>query len=387
MWYEPLLDRGWLPDGLLRLGIRRMLRARLRQERADGPGARAERVRRLLDQRADGPVATHTARANEQHYAVPPAFFEPILGRHCKYSCGLWSDGVDDLDAAEEAMLELYVRRARLEDGQRILDLGCGWGSLSLYVARRLPGARLLAVSNSRPQIETIRRRAAAAGLDNVDARRVDVNELEPDGRFDRVVSVEMLEHMHNVGALVRRVAGWLEADGLAFFHHFAHRDLAYPYRSEASGEWMARHFFTGGMMPSADLLEWFDGDLMARDRWIVDGTHYQRTCEAWLRRMDDRRETLLPLLIRTYGEDRAPALWNSWRVFFMACAELFGFRGGTEWLVVHALLEPAGSERRVVEPAGSERRVVEPAFGQGAGRRATVGAAGDPSFSGGRSS
>lgn len=377
MWYEPLLERGWLPDSLVRLGIRQVLRARLRQERAGGPSLREERVRRLIEDRAAGPVATHTAAANEQHYEVPPAFFEAVLGRHRKYSCGLWSEGVDDLDDAEERMLELYVRRARLQDGQRILDLGCGWGSLSLYLAQRLPHARLLAVSNSGSQIETIRRRATVAGLDNVEALRADVNDLELGRGFDRVVSVEMLEHVHNVGALARRVASWLQPDGLAFFHHFAHRELIYPYRAEAAGEWVARHFFTGGMMPCADLLEWFGESLTMKDRWIVDGTHYQRTCEAWLRRMDENRESLQPLLDRAYGPGRAPALWNTWRVFFMACGELFGFRNGMEWLVVHALLEPARSDHEVSVAS----------LGHRTGRRATVEVAGNPGSHCGRSS
>lgn len=330
MWYQGILDRGLVPDWVIRRAIRRRCAARLELERA-----RKNRKAFLADLRSS-PIALHTDLANQQHYEVPPAFFAEVLGPRRKYSCGLWEQGVETLAEAEEAMLDLTCERADLADGQAILDLGCGWGSLAIYAAQRYPTSRITAVSNSRDQGEFIRQEAARLSLGNLTVVTDDVNTYVPDDRFDRVVSVEMFEHLKNYGEMLARIAHWLRPDGRLFVHMFVHRRLAYHYQSEGPDDWMAQHFFTGGTMPSFDLLRDFSDDLVVSRDWQVSGWHYQRTCEAWLARMDQRREAILPILAKTYGPDQVTRWWVRWRVFFMACAELFAYRDGREWFVGH---------------------------------------------------
>jgi len=351
-WYSPLLDSGRLPDWLVRRGIRRICAARLRDESAGGPEAQQEHRRLLLARLDAGPIAIRTDAANAQHYEVPAAFFERVLGRHMKYSCGYWPAGVTTLDASEEAMLALTAERARIADGQRILELGCGWGSLTLYLAARFPGCRITAVSNSRSQKEYIDARARGRGLRNVAVITADMNEFDPGEQFDRVVSVEMFEHMRNYGALLHRIAGWMRPDALLFVHVFAHTRFSYPYEVRGPEDWMARYFFAGGMMPSEDLLPSFASDVRCVEQWRLDGTHYQRTAEAWLARMDANRDALQAVISGTYGEGEARLWWNRWRIFFMACAELWGYRRGSEWIVCHYLLErAAGSAPAALPP------------------------------------
>jgi len=331
-----LAERGWLPDSLIRRGIRRMLRRRL--DELAGPGSEAvERANRaFLERCRQGPVALVPERANEQHYELQPAFFEQVLGRRLKYSCGLWTPGVTGLDEAEERMLELSAERAGLADGMRVLDLGCGWGSFSLWIAERFPAARVLAVSNSKLQREFILARGSERGLRNLEVRTADVNDFIPERRFDRIVSVEMFEHLRNHALLLTRIASWLEPGGRLFVHHFAHRERAYAYEDRGRDDWMARHFFSGGTMPCDDLLARLQGELRVEAQWRVSGLHYHRTCEAWLARLDAHRHTLLPVLAGVYGRADA-ALWlRRWRLFFLACSELFRFRDGDEWWVTH---------------------------------------------------
>jgi cyclopropane-fatty-acyl-phospholipid synthase len=333
VWYQNILDRDLVPDAIIRWGIRRLCARQLREQRRS-----AHRSTFLRELRAS-PIALHPHRPNEQHYDVPPEFYAQVLGPRLKYSCGLWSEGVTDLAAAEERMLALTCARAGVRDGHQILDLGCGWGSFALYAAERFPNASVLAVSNSASQGSFIREEAKKRGLTNLQVETADVNDFQPPSRFDRVVSVEMFEHLKNYGEMLARIAGWLRPGGRLFVHMFVHREFAYHYQSEGPHDWMGRHFFTGGTMPAHDLLQDFEDDLVVMEGWRVPGGHYRDTCEAWLRNMDAHRSEILPILAATYGPDQAKKWWVRWRVFFLACSELFGFAGGKEWFVGHYLL------------------------------------------------
>jgi cyclopropane-fatty-acyl-phospholipid synthase len=317
---ETIVDRliasGRVPDPLLRAGIHAACTTRLRRERRRGAAAKEA----FIEQLRASPIAEQVAKANEQHYEVPPEFFRLVLGPRMKYSSCLWPDGVSTLGEAEEAMLALTCERAGVEDGMTLLDLGCGWGSLTRWLSERYPYAQIVAVSNSRPQREWIE----SLGLRNVRVVTADVNRLELDERFDRILSVEMLEHMRNYEALFARIAAWLEPGGRFFCHVFSHDRFAYAY----DDGWMARRFFSGGTMPSDDLLPRFDRDLVVEQQWRVSGRHYARTAEAWLARLDANRAAVDRVVGRAAAAE--------WRVFFLACAGLWGYRGGREWLVSH---------------------------------------------------
>ena len=339
-WGLALAERGLLPDPLVRAGIRNLLRDRLAAERA----GRDRRRPALLRAMREGPVAAVPDRANAQHYEVPARFFEMILGPRLKYSCALWNDPGADLARAEEAMLRLTAERAGIEDGMEVLELGCGWGSLCLWLAETRPACRITAVTNSAAQKAFIDGRARERGLSSrLQVIRADMNGFAAPGRYDRVVSVEMFEHMRNYEELLARVAGWLRPGGALFLHVFAHRELAYPFETGERGDWMARHFFSGGLMPSEDLFDAFDRDLRVTERWAVSGQHYARTLRAWLGRLDARRPEVDALFRRVYGPGEARRRAERWRIFLMACEELFAWRGGEEWRVAHFLLEPVG--------------------------------------------
>jgi len=332
-----LAERGLVPDALLRLGIRRLCAQRLREERAGGLDAQAARFQQLIDELRRSPVAIHTDAANAQHYELPPAFFEHCLGLRLKYSGAYYPRGDETLDQAEDAMLALYGQRAELVDGLEILELGCGWGSLTLWMAERYPASRITAVSNSRPQREHIQAQCARRGLSNVRVITQDVNTLQLDAsQFDRCVSIEMFEHMRNYETLLGRIASWLRPGGKLFVHVFAHRTAMYPFETRGEHNWMGRHFFTGGLMPACDTLLWFQRDLRIEQRWHVDGTHYQRTANHWLQNQDAQREQTMSVLTDAYGQAGAALWFQRWRMFWMACAEMFGYADGQEWLVAH---------------------------------------------------
>lgn len=337
-----LCERGMIPDPIARAGMRRLIASRLSSRQARDPEWRSTQMRRFIEQASSGPIAHHTEDANSQHYELPPAFFERVLGSHRKYSGCLYEPGIESLDQAEHAMLALYVERARLHDGQRILDLGCGWGSFALWAAKRFPSAEILAVSNSNAQREAIEVMASQRGLSNLRVQTCDINSFDPgEGQFDRIVSVEMFEHMRNYRELFARISRWLVDDGRLFVHVFAHKLLAYPFEDEGESDWMARHFFTGGVMPSANLFAHFQRDLRLRDHWWLSGNHYRDTSNAWLARMDAAREPIMAIFRETYGTDEAERWFQRWRMFFMAVAELFGYDDGNEWGIAHYVFEP----------------------------------------------
>lgn len=333
---DSILEANVVPDPLIRLGIRHLLGQTLREKCGGSLEERQARLQAHIDSLRQSPIAIQTRAANEQHYEVPTAFYQYALGKRLKYSSGYWPAGVDSLDAAEERMLALTGERAELGDGQRILELGCGWGSLSLWMAEKYPQARITAVSNSRTQKEHIDAESARRGFHNLTIVTADMNVFDTAETFDRVVSVEMFEHMKNYPLLLAKIARWLAPGGKLFVHIFTHREAAYHYEDKGPGDWMTRYFFAGGQMPSHDTLLHFQDDVRLETRWAVSGVHYEKTAEAWLRNMDAHRADILPLFAQTYGEAQTTRWWVYWRVFFMACAELWGYRGGDEWIVSH---------------------------------------------------
>ena len=334
-------EQGLIPDAAIRAGIRRLLAGRLTQiHDADAEQSAGITTDFIAHMNASA-VAELPGKANEQHYEVPAAFFGEVLGVHRKYSSCYWAPHVATLDEAEDAALRVTAQRAELVDGMRILELGCGWGSLSLWMARQFPHSRITAVSNSHSQHDYIRNQAQLRGLSNLQVITCDMNQFNIDDRFDRVVSVEMFEHMRNWRELFRRVRSWLNPGGRFFLHVFAHRSTPYLFEERDTSDWMSRHFFAGGMMPSDDLALHFQDDLRLLRRWRWNGTHYERTANAWLANMDARRATVLPVLEITYGREQVTQWWMRWRIFFMSCAELFGYDRGQQWWVSHYLFEP----------------------------------------------
>jgi len=349
-----LAERGLIPDFLIRRGIRRMLTQRLRQQRREFP-ADERPAAWFARKQQDQPLAVETDAANEQHYEVPAEFFRLWLGPRMKYSCCSFDEPDTPMDQAEDRMLELTCRRAEIEDGQRILELGCGWGSLTLWMAQRYPDAQITAVSNSHGQRRFIETRAQERGLTNVEVRTCDIREFAPGAHFDRVVSVEMFEHVRNWRELIRRVSTWLEPEGKLFFHVFCHRELPYWFTDEGPNSWMSRHFFTGGTMPSEDLPLYFQQEMTLARQWRVPAMHYGRTLEAWLKRLEALRDEVQQVAAAIDGIDDPARFVQRWRMFLMACAELFWYQNGQDWFVAHYLFENSSAWRRspdLAEPA-----------------------------------
>ncbi len=345
-----LVERGFIPDSITRFAIRRLCRQRLSLAHIHRGSQTAGGGSAFVESMRTGPIAPVPEKANQQHYELPPEFFALILGPHRKYSSCYFASEQTSLTDAEEAALAQTCRHAGLADGQDILELGCGWGSLSLWMAERYPNSRIAAVSNSTPQRRFIEAAATNRQLKNLHVITADMNDFtrpesnSTDGKFDRIVSVEMFEHMRNYEELLARIADWLRPAGKLLVHIFCHRDSTYPFEVEGAANWMGRYFFTGGIMPGVNLLRKFDRDLCVEDQWTWGGTHYQRTCEAWLANLDAHRAEALEILGKTYGRSHAHRWLNRWRTFFLSGAELFGYAAGREWFVAHYLLGHRGS-------------------------------------------
>ena len=330
-------ERGLVPDALVRRGIRRLLMKRLAKVDQGSVAANQAAASSLVDDFSRGPIAIVPEKANEQHYEVPAELYRFMLGPRGKYSSCFWPEGCDSLATAEDFALEQTCLNAKIEDGQSILELGCGWGALTLWMARQYPNANIVAVSNSNSQREFIEALAVESNVaDRVKVITCDMNDFEIEQSFDRVVSIEMFEHMRNHSELLKRISSWLTREGCLLVHIFCHKSLTYEFRDEGDDDWMSRHFFSGGIMPSADFLRRFEGQLSVEAYWKWNGRHYQKTCDAWLRNMDTNRGKVLQVLRSNYGSGEESRWFNRWRMFHMACSELFGFEGGDEWFVSH---------------------------------------------------
>lgn len=336
-------ESGLVPDTVIRAGIRRLLERKRKEIHSGDLEFAATTGNDFVAMMNASPVALVPELANEQHYEVPADFFVEVMGDHLKYSCCYWPNDVDELTDAEATALRISVERAGVADGMAVLDLGCGWGSLSLWIAKNFPQATVTSVSNSAPQRQFILARAEQQGISNIDVITADMNDFSTNKKFDRVVSVEMFEHMRNYGELFRRINSWLLPEGRFFMHVFCHKSTPYEFVDKGPGDWMSRTFFSGGIMPSADLPLRFANDLQIDRRWHWNGNHYAKTCNAWLALMDANEASVMPTLKRCYGDKDARVWWQRWRMFFMACAELFAYDDGNEWYVGHYLFKKRG--------------------------------------------
>ena len=335
-----LAEAGKLPDVLVRKGIRQLVATRLADISANDCETGMASLSTFVTNMRGAAIAPVPELANAQHYEVPAEFFHLSLGAQRKYSSCFWMPETKDLDEAEILALNQTCDHADIKDGQSILELGCGWGSLSLWMATHYPNAQITGVSNSNSQREYIMHLAKSMGVTNLNILTADMNVFEAPSTYDRVVSVEMFEHMRNWQVLYGKVASWLKPNGKFFKHIFVHRNTPYLFEAEYDDDWMSRFFFSGGMMPSDDLPLHFQDNLKLAQRWRWDGTHYEKTANAWLQNMDANAELITPILVQTYGAKDAEMWRNRWRMFYMACAELFGYNNGQQWWVTHYLFE-----------------------------------------------
>lgn len=334
-----MLEKNLLPDPLVRFGIRNLLKQRINEDIGKNEVIKKQKKADFIQKQSSFPIAVNTLDANEQHYEVPTEFYHFVLGKNKKYSCGHW-DNSTNLDDAETEMLEITTQRAKLVDGQDILELGCGWGSLTLYMGQKYPNSKITAVSNSKTQKAFIDSEAKKRGLDNITVITCDINKFDIDGKFDRVVSVEMFEHMRNYEKLLGKIKKFLKDDGKLFVHIFVHKDTPYYFDVKDDSDWMSKYFFSGGIMPSDDLLYHFENQFKVVEHTKVNGVHYSKTAEAWLENQDKNKKEIMELFENHYGKKEALKWFSYWRVFFMACSELWKYKNGEEWFVSHYLLE-----------------------------------------------
>ena len=335
MWYNTLLSRGLIPDFLLRRGVRSQGKQRLAMM---VKGNLSNDYEKFLKEASSGEIAVHTDDANNQHYEVDSEFFQYCLGKNLKYSSCYWDENTSSLDQAEDNMLELYCKRADVKDGMDILDIGCGWGSLSLFLANKYPNANITGISNSSSQKLFIDKEASKRNLRNLKIITSDINDFKSSKKFDRIISIEMFEHTKNSKKLLDSIDSWLNPKGCFFMHDFAHKNNPYYFDKDQNNAWMAKYFFTGGMMPNHNLFRDLESNLNYQKSWMLSGTHYEKTSNAWLNKMDHNREKILTLFKENSDIKTAKRNFHFWRLFFIACAEIFGYANGSEWCVSHHL-------------------------------------------------
>ena len=325
-----LAESGFIPDELIKIAARRISTRRLNESNNhDNKDA-------IINALSKGVVAEKTHDANEQHYEVPPEFFKQVLGENLKYSCSLF-ENENSLDDAEKSMLDLYIERAEIKNGQEVLDLGCGWGSFSLYVAKKFPNVNITSISNSSDQISYIKNEAQKRGLLNIEAIRMDVNNLKLDNQFDRIISIEMFEHLRNYKLILNSLNELLKPDGRLFIHIFCHKKLTYFYELKNNLDWMTKYFFQGGIMPSMDLFKYFEDELIIINQWDINGNNYSKTCKAWLDNHYKNKRKILDIFKKHYDK---PKIWyNRWRIFFLSCQAFFALNKGNEYFVSQFLL------------------------------------------------
>ncbi|XP_042488486.1 (S)-coclaurine N-methyltransferase-like [Macadamia integrifolia] len=334
------LERNLLPDAVVRRLTRLLLAGRLRSGYKPSSEIQLSSLLQFAISLKDMPIAVQTEKPKAQHYELPTSFFKLVLGKNLKYSCCYFIDKSNTLEEAEKAMLELYCERAQIKDGQTILDVGCGWGSLSIYIAQKYANCRVTGICNSTTQKAHIDEQCREMQLQNVDIIVGDISTYEMEASFDRVLSIEMFEHMKNYQELLKKISKWMKQDSLLFIHYFCHKAFAYHFEDKNEDDWITRYFFTGGTMPSANLLLYFQDDVSIVNHWLVNGTHYAQTSEEWLKRMDQNMASISPIMESTYGKDSAVKWIAYWRTFFISVAELFGYNNGEEWMVAHFLFK-----------------------------------------------
>jgi cyclopropane-fatty-acyl-phospholipid synthase len=338
MMINKAISSGLVPDTLIRSGIQHFIKKRIKEDIGLTVKEREQKRVSFIEQMKKSPVAVETDLANDQHYCLPTEFFELVLGANLKYSCCHWDES-NDLDSAEVEMLKITISRAEIKDGMKILELGCGWGAITLTMAKMFPNSEILAISNSPSQKDFILNKAKKLGLKNVSVEIHNVAKLELTQQFDRVISVEMFEHMRNYPVLLERISKWLTPEGKMFIHIFVHRDVPYLYEVKDESDWMSKYFFSGGIMPSSHLLHYFSDHLKVENYWAVDGEHYQKTARAWLENMDAKKEAIFNVLKNHYGPSEYKKWFQYWRIFFMSCEELWKYENGNQWFVGHYLL------------------------------------------------
>ena len=337
MWFNSLLARGLIPDWILRRGVRSQGKERLNMmNKVDS----TKEYSKFINEASTGNIAVNTDDANNQHYEVDSEFFKYCLGKNLKYSCCFWDDNTLDLDTAEDNMLEIYSERAEITDGMNILDIGCGWGSLSLFLAQKYPKSEITGVSNSSSQKIFIDSVASKRNISNLKIITRDINDFRTEKKYDRIISIEMFEHTKNTKKLMNLINDWLNPNGLFFMHVFAHKENPYYFDRDQKNAWMAKYFFTGGMMPNHNLFKDLKSNLEYQKSWMLSGEHYEKTSNAWLNNMDQNKREILSLFERSNSSTIAKRKFHFWRLFYIACAEIFGYDNGNEWVVSHHLFK-----------------------------------------------